>query len=171
MGGLISSLLLIDNQREYQGAILSAPLIKNYGYINPILIILTRILSLLFPKLGVSSINSNYISRDTKVVKSYISDPLISIKSKMTARLAIELIDGMKFVLNNAYKITLPIKIYQGKGDKIVDPEGANLLYDAINSDNKKIKYYDILYHEILNEPENKVVLKDIQEWLERLQK
>ena len=78
-------------------------LIKNYGYINPILIILTRILSLLFPKIGVSTINSNHISRDTKVVKSYINDPLISIKSKMTARLAIELIDGMKFVLNNAY--------------------------------------------------------------------
>ena len=167
MGGLLTSLALIDHQEEYEGAILSAPLIKNYGYISPVLIFITRILSVVLPKFGVNSIDAEYISRDPKVVKDYLNDPLISIKSKITAKLAIELINGMKFVLDNAYKITLPIKIFQGMGDVIVDPGGAQLLYDAISSDDKKIKHYDILFHEILNEPEKKDVLKDIEYWLE----
>ena len=167
MGGLITSLSLIDNQDEYKGAILSAPLVKNYGRISPILIYITRILSVTFPKLGVSSIDAKYISRDPKVVESYLNDPLISIKNKMTARLAIELIDGMRYLLDNACKIKLPTKIFQGMGDVIVDPGGAQLLYDAISSDDKKIKHYDTLFHEILNEPEKKDVLKDIEYWLE----
>ena len=73
----------------------------------------------------------------------------------------------MKFVLDNAYKIKLPIKIFQGMGDVIVDPNGAQMLYNAIKSDDKQIKHYDTLFHEILNEPEKKVVLKDIEDWLE----
>jgi alpha-beta hydrolase superfamily lysophospholipase len=57
--------------------------------------------------------------------------------------------------------------IVQGGSDKLVDPSGAQLLYDSVGSEDKTIKIYDGFYHEIFNEPEHGQVLDDISVWLE----
>jgi alpha-beta hydrolase superfamily lysophospholipase len=50
---------------------------------------------------------------------------------------------------------------------KLVDPGGAQLLYDALSSEDKTIKIYDGLYHEVFNEPEHGQVLDDVKVWLD----
>ena len=54
----------------------------------------------------------------------------------------------------------------QGVEDKLVDPDGAQMLYDRVGSTDKTIKVYDGLYHEVFNEPERARVLKDVETWL-----
>ena len=68
---------------------------------------------------------------------------------------------------DHAGKIRLPILLAQGGCDTIVDPDGAQLLYNLVGSADKAIKIYDPLYHEIFNEPEHETVLKDVQLWIE----
>ena len=63
-------------------------------------------------------------------------------------------------------KITLPFIVVQGSQDKLVDPAGAQMLYDKASSKDKTIKVYDGLYHEVFNEPERARVLKDVETWL-----
>ncbi|MBP8292657.1 MAG: alpha/beta hydrolase, partial [Caldilineaceae bacterium] len=63
--------------------------------------------------------------------------------------------------------ITLPFIVVQGSADRLVDPAGAQLLYDKAGSEDKTIKIYEGLYHEVFNEPERDQVLADVAIWLD----
>lgn len=70
-----------------------------------------------------------------------------------------------------AGKIKLPLLILQGTGDRLVNPDGAQDLYDSVGSQDKTIKMYEKLYHEVFNEPEREQVLADVEGWLNRQMK
>lgn len=166
MGGLISALYLLDHQTELTGAVLSGVAVKVPDHITPVIIILGKMLSALMPRLGLIGLDAEGICRDPAVVQAYVSDPLV-FKGKTTARLAAEMLKAMKYVSATAAKITLPILIVQGSADRLVDPAGAQMLYDAVSSPDKEIRIYDGFYHEVFNEPENDQVLRDVEIWLE----
>jgi acylglycerol lipase len=165
MGGLIASQYLIDHQADFKGAVISAPSIKVSDSISQATIIMGKILSVLVPKAGVLALNVNNVSRDPEVVTAYVNDPLV-FHGKTPARLAAELLKAMRRVTAAADRITLPFIVVQGGGDKIVDPAGAQMLYDKAGSKDKTIKVYEGLYHEVFNEPERARVLKDVETWL-----
>ena len=123
-------------------------------------------LSLVFPKTGILQLDANGVSKDPSVVAAYVNDPLVY-TGKITARLGAEMLKTMQDVTKKANKISLPITIVQGGNDLLVDPNGAQLLYDLVSSADKTIKIYDGLYHEVFNEPEREQVLNDVQKWLE----
>lgn len=165
MGGLIASHYLLDHQADFRGAIISAPSIKVSDNISRATITIGKILSLLMPKAGVLALDTSGISRDAEVVAAYVNDPLV-FHGKTPARLAAELLKAMLRVTAEADKITLPFIVVQGSEDKLVDPAGAQMLYDKASSKDKAIKIYDGLYHEVFNEPERACVLKDVETWL-----
>jgi alpha-beta hydrolase superfamily lysophospholipase len=125
-----------------------------------------KILSALIPRFGLIGLEAEGVSRDPAVVQAYVNDPLV-FRGKMTARLAAEMLKAMLTINSQAAKITLPILILQGSADRLVDPAGARMLYDAVSSPDKEIKIYDGFYHEVFNEPEHDKVLQDVQVWLE----
>ncbi len=167
MGGLISTAYLLEHQDELSGAVLSGPGVKLPDTISRVTILVGKILSVLMPKAGVAPLEYDGISRDQAVVDAYINDPLVY-TGKITARLATELINKIHHVTEKAPKIQLPIMIAQGSCDKIVDPKGARFLHDLVGSEDRTLKYYDGLYHEIFNEPEHEQVLNDVQQWIEK---
>jgi len=73
----------------------------------------------------------------------------------------------MRMFPREAQKITLPILLLQGGADRLVDSSGAHILFEALQSDDKTLKIYEGLYHEIFNEPERHQVLADLEAWLE----
>jgi alpha-beta hydrolase superfamily lysophospholipase len=77
------------------------------------------------------------------------------------------MLKAMQTISGQAAKINLPILIVQGSADRLVNPGGAQMLYDAVSSVDKEIRIYDGFYHEVLNEPEHDRVLRDIEIWLE----
>ncbi len=166
MGGLITSYYLIDHQVKFKGAVISAPAVKVGDSISQATITMGKILSRLAPKMGLLALDTNGISRDQEVVEAYINDPLV-FHGKTTAQLGSELLSAMSRVTAEAGKITLPLIIVQGGDDILVDPSGAQMLYDLASSEDKTLKIYDGLYHEVFNEPEHDVVLKDVENWLE----
>ena len=99
------------------------------------------------------------------MVAAYVNDPLV-FHGKTPARLGAELLSAMLRVTAEAGVITLPITIVQGAEDGLVDPSGAQMLYDTVGSKDKTLKIYDGLYHEVFNEPERELVLKDVEDWL-----
>ena len=165
MGGLIATYYLLDHQADFRGAVISAPGIKVRASISQAAITIGKILSVLAPKAGVLALDVNGISRDPEVVTAYVNDPLV-FHGKTPARLAAELVKTMLRVTAEVDKITLPFIVVQGGQDKLVDPAGAQMLYDKASSKDKTIKVYDGLYHEVFNEPERARVLKDVETWL-----
>ena len=165
MGGLIAAEYLIDHSREFDGAIISAPLIAVPDNINKLTIIAGKLFSTIVPKMGITGIDPTSISKDPEVVNNYINDPLVY-NGKTTARLSVELLKAIIRVNDEMEKIIVPFIVLQGSEDRLVNPEGANMLHEKAGSEDKTIRLYDGLYHEIFNEPERGEVLSDVAEWL-----
>jgi len=166
MGGLNSVAYLLEHQDELSGAVLSGPGIKVPDNISQAIIFVGKILSIITPKAGLIQLDAEGVSRDLAVVDAYVNDPLVY-TGKITARLGAELLKAMQYVTDQAPKIRLPIMIVQGSDDKLVDPSGAQLLYDLVSSKDKTIKIYNGFYHEVFNEPEHEQVLNDVKTWIE----
>jgi acylglycerol lipase len=166
MGGLISAVYLLDHQAELAGAVLSGPAVKVPGNITSAKLLVNKMISALFPKFGLLALDTDGVSRDPSVVHAYVSDPLVY-RGKMTARLAAEMLKAMQTISGPATRITLPILIVQGSSDRLVDPAGAQMLYNGVSSVDKEIRIYDGFYHEVFNEPEHDKVLGDVEMWLE----
>ncbi len=165
MGGLIAAAYLLDHQDAFAGAIISAPSVKLPANITPLTIWAAQALSRVLPKTGLTSVDANAVSSDPMVVQAYLDDPLVY-KGKNTARLGAELIGAIRRVTAEASTIHLPVLLIQGSADKLVDPAGAQMLFDAISSADKTLRVYEGFYHEVCNEPGRDVALRDIGQWL-----
>ena len=167
MGSLVSTVFLADHQKGFSGAVLSGcGAVKVPDNISTATLFAGKIFSILLPKIGLIGLDVNGVSRDPLVVKAYVEDPLVH-TGKTTARLAAEILRAMGGIPKIAAQITLPILLIQGGADRLVDPEGAKMLFKKVQSPDKTIKIYDGLYHEIFNEPERDQVLDDMEQWLE----
>jgi len=169
MGGLIGAAYLLEHQNELSGAVFSGPGVKVPDNISKTVIFMGKILSRILPKTGILQLDAKGVSRDPAVVDAYVNDPLVYTR-KVTARLGAEMLTTMQEVTDNAAKIKLPLMIVQGSDDILIDPSGAQLLYDSVSSEDKSIKIYEGFYHEVFNEPEHEQVLRDVQKWLEARQ-
>jgi len=166
MGSLISANYLLEHQEGIAGAVLSGVFTKTPDNITPMLVSMSKILSVIMPKTGVTAIDSSAISRDPKVVEAYDNDPLVY-RGKVTARLGAETLRGFQKVAEGQQKISLPILLMQGTEDQLVNPNNAQELYDKISSEDKTLKYYEGYYHEVFNDFGKEKPLADLQEWLE----
>lgn len=166
MGGSIASDYLITHSENFRGAVISAPTVIIPDYVNQLMIIGSKVLSKLAPKMGIMALDPNGVSKDPKVVQAYIDDPLV-FHGKTTARLGAELLKLTLRINKDMEQITTPLIIIQGSEDKLSDPQGAQLLYDRVSSEDKTLKIYDGLHHEVFNEPERDQVLGDVAAWLD----
>jgi acylglycerol lipase len=165
LGGLIACYHLLDHQADFKGAVISAALVRVPANISPLTVTVGKMLSAIAPKAGVIPLNAAGISRDPAVVKAYEDDPLV-FHGKTPARLSAEMLKAMMRITAEAGRITLPVFILQGSADKLVDPGDAQLLYDKVSSNDKTLRMYDGLYHEVHNEPEREMMFKDLEAWL-----
>lgn len=165
MGGLVSSSVMLDAQQHYAGCILSGAALKTALQPPAIQIWLINFLSRLLPRLGVMQLDSAAVSRDPEVVKAYLDDPLVY-AGKVSARCAAEMFKAMHRVKEHNAQIEIPLLILHGEADDLTAPEGSRELYNNVSSQDKTLRIYPQLYHEILNEAERDQVYGDIVEWL-----
>ncbi|MFH2039267.1 MAG: lysophospholipase [Chloroflexota bacterium] len=165
LGGAIVSYFLLDHQSDFKGAVISAPAVKVGDSITAFTITMSKVLSKLAPKMGVLALDATLISKDPEVVQAYVNDPLV-FHDKTPARMGAEMLSAMQRISAEAGKISLPFIVVQGGEDKLVDPAGAQMLYDLADSTDKTLKIYPGLYHEVFNEPERNMVLTDVETWL-----
>lgn len=168
MGGLISSLYLLQHQDAFRGCVLSGPAIKTDIEPGRLQMLLIRIMSALAPKTGVLQLDATGVSRDPAEVEKYVSDPLVN-HGKMTARKVAELFGAMHHIQESAGQITLPMLLLHGEADSMASAEGSRFLHQHIGSVDKTLKIYPELYHEIFNEPEREQVLAEAMDWCDAL--
>ncbi len=108
----------------------------------------------------------NLISRSEYVIDDYEKDPYVS--EFTTLKLMKEMLDNaIPWLVDNLKNYKYPVLVLHGGSDAIVDPGCSEKLYDMISSEDRELKIYPKLYHEILNEPEKEEVIKDILLWIE----
>jgi len=165
MGGLIVTRLLQSHQDKFQGALLSGAAIESPQEPPAWQVSLITLISKLLPKLGALQLDASGISRDPAVVEKYMADPLVD-KGKLSAKFLVEMFKTMALAKEQANKISLPILIMHGGKDPMTAPSGSQFLYDNISSQDKELKLYDGLMHEIFNEPEAMRIYKELVDWL-----
>lgn len=167
MGGLISACYLIQNQEAFAGCVLSGPAIKTD--LEPPLWqrLLIQCFSAVLPRMGVLQLDASGVSRDPLEVQQYLDDPLVY-GGKLSARKVSQLFAAMGWVQEQASDIRLPILLMHGEADTLTSPEGSRFLYDNVSSEDKTLKIYPGLYHEIFNEPERMQVFADLESWLDQ---
>ena len=127
---------------------------------------LIKLLAVLTPRLGLIALDSSGVCRDPDIVRHYLEDPQV-FHGRLTARLLREFFAGMARLEQEAGALALPMLVMHGGDDSMVSPEGSEILYTRASSDDKTLKIYPGLYHEIFNEPEKDEVLAEILNWCE----
>ena len=165
MGGFLSIAFATRRQDEIRGLMLSAP-VAVLEAASSLQRIAGNVLSAIAPKLGVYAIDSSTVSRDPEMVRDYDADPL-NFHGKLPARTVAEMAREVARFPDTIPSITVPLLIQVGTADALVPPDSSNLVYDLASSEDKTIKHYQGLYHEILNEPEREAVVADTLAWLD----
>ena len=166
MGGLISAAYLLEQQDAFRACVLSGPALKSDAEPPALVMIVVRLLAAFVPTVPLLGLDPAGVSRDPEVVRAYVADPLVH-HGKLTARLIAEMSGAMRNTLAQSGAISLPLLIMHGDQDVLTSPQGSQALFEAVSSQDKTLKLYPGLYHEIFNEPEKDAVLSDMTTWLE----
>ena len=165
MGSAIARLYCAKYPEGLKGLVLSGAGIKEAGK-SPIIKGLAKFLNLFIPKKAPLTIDvSEEISRDPEVVKAYQDDPLVI--KKPTVRMGVVLLKVFKKANEVADQIKVPTLMQSGSKDSLILE--TQELADLMTMEDKTVKIYEGLYHEVYNELEKdrKVVLKDLGDWLD----
>ena len=166
MGSLIGVGYLVNHlEHKFAGFISTSGALKIDESISPFLRKISGIMSKIAPHLKTIKLDPNALSRDPKEVVKYFTDPGVY-HGGTKARLGFEMLEAMKSAQNNFHKINIPVLILHGTEDKLADPLGSQWMYDKVSSTDKKLEYFEGLYHEIMNEPEKDDVIKVLITWI-----
>ena len=165
MGATIAVAYAVQYQRDLAGLIISGVGLKPGASISPALKAIARLISRFSPKTGLTVLDASAISSDKAVVDAYVNDPLVY-RGKISARLGAEMINTIDRLPSLMPQIKLPILIMHGTADRLCNPEGSQIVYNLVGSQDKTLKLYEGFYHEIFNEPEYKKVMADVETWL-----
>ncbi len=165
MGGTVALYYAVRSQAMLKGLVLSGTFLIRKEDASATARTFAHALSQVAPHRGVRSIDSSTLSKDQTVVKAYDSDPDVY-HGKIPARVIAEWMDATNYIVGNLPRVTLPVLILHGESDRLVSPVCSQIIYDKIGSQDKTLKFYDGLYHEIFNEPEKARVLADVWVWL-----
>jgi acylglycerol lipase len=166
MGGNLALGHVLDHQSGVQGLALSAPALKVGGSLSPTKIKLALLLGKIAPGVRPEGLSIEAISRDPAVVAAYRSDPLV-FTGKITAGLGAALIGTMQAFPARYPELRLPLLIQHGTADRLTDVEGSRELEQAAVNAQVTAHYYDGLFHEVFNEPEQATVIADTIAWLD----
>lgn len=164
LGGLIVLDSILNGQRGIQGAVLSAPALDS-GAISPFLIMVSRLLSRVWPTLSVKTgLDVSGISRDPQVLIDRANDPLIH--GVGTPRLATESTLAMLNCFENVDQLEIPLLMYHGTSDRITSPIVSRSFFDQIDGEDKTYIAYDGGFHESHKDLHHEQVTADIADWL-----
>ena len=166
MGGNLALGHVLDHQDGVRGLALSAPALAPGSSLSPSKIKLAKLVGKIAPGLRPEALSADAISRDPAVVAAYRADPLVY-NGKITAGAAAALLESMERFPSRYAELRLPILLQHGTADQLVDIAGTRALETGAVNAAVTSHYYDGLYHEIFNEPEQATVLADTVAWLD----
>lgn len=166
LGGLISGTYLLSKQSRFAGAAFSGAAFEVPEPPGAVAVFINRLIAAIIPTLGVLQLDPSEVSRDAGVVRRYREDPLVH-DGKVSARLVVELFGAMEELRERRGELRLPVLVMHGEADVMTPAEGSRHFFEAVGSEEKTLRLYPGLYHEIFNEPEQTQVIGELCDWLD----
>jgi acylglycerol lipase len=109
-------------------------------------------------------ISTSILSRDPAVIEAYVNDPLVY-RGPIPQTLAKIRNSMMSKLPGLLPRIKLPVLIMAGTG--VSDAARSQVVFEFVGSEDRTLKLYEGLLHEIFLEPEHPQVMADLEAWLE----
>src|SRR5918997_235505 len=93
------------------------------------------------------------------------ADPLVH-TGKLPARTLGEITRSMETLPRQVSELRTPLLLLHGGEDGLCPPDGSRMVYDGAQTDDRTLKVYPGLFHEVFNEPEREQVMDDLVAWL-----
>jgi acylglycerol lipase len=164
-GGVFSCLYMLEHQSRVNGFIC-----ESFAYQVPapdFALAVLKGLSHIAPHAHVLKLKNEDFSRDPAVVETMNNDPLIAHEVQPTKTMQ-QLVLADERLKKEFPLITVPLFIIHGTMDKAAKPSGSEYFYEQVSSADKTLKFYEGHYHDMLNDLDKEVVMKDILEWLNK---
>lgn len=170
MGGLIGVLCALKEPQLFKGMVLMGPLITmDPDLATPFKKKLAGFFQGILPSFAIGQLDASLITRDQEVVKRVDADEL-GWHGGFRAKHSYVLIQICDWLADEGQleKLKLPLLIFQGGKDKLVNAQGAQILLDAAASDDKKLVKYEEAFHNLFVETDDvKIpVLKETIDWI-----
>jgi alpha-beta hydrolase superfamily lysophospholipase len=162
-GGVVSCLYALEHQAELSGLIC-----ESFAYRLPapdFALAVFKGLSSLAPHAHVLRLHNADFSRDPAVVEAMDADPLIARETQPTQTLA-EMVRADERLTKEFARLSLPLLILHGTGDKAAKASGSQFFFDEAGSADKTLKLYDGHFHDLLNDVGKETVIADIERWI-----
>ena len=167
MGSLIVLDYILRDSQGFDGAILSGTAVDPVGVGNPLLKVIARLLSSLFPTFKLSlGLEPEGVSSLPEVVQAYKDDPLVHGDS--SARWGSEIMETLAWVQASAEEIDLPVLFLHSSDDPFNSATGTQAYFERIPGPDKAIHIYPGSYHEPHNDKDAAQVAQDVGDWLEQ---
>lgn len=167
MGGnlVLGYLAAHPKDDEIAGALITSPLILP-GVPPPVWKrACGRAVNLLFPAMTFDNgVDATDLCDDLEVVQQYRDDPLVH--SRISARLAVSVLDRGAALLSNPPPIVIPILLMHGSADVITSPDASENLARQLGS-SCQFKKWKGLKHELHHEPKRDEVIEMMLDWIE----
>ncbi len=166
LGGNLVLNYVLRRQSHLKGVIATAPWLRLAFEPPAFKIALGKITNYIWPSFSQKNgLDTKVLSHDLEAVHSYENDPLVH--DRISARMFISTYQAGQWALEHAFEFSLPLLLMQGGDDKIISVEAGREFAGKIK-ENCTLKIWDVLYHEIHNEPEKEEVFKFLIDWLNK---
>ncbi len=165
LGGNLVINYALRRKPPLAGVIATGPALRTAFQPSAIKLLIGRTLYSIAPGLTMDSgLDPTGISRDKKVVQAYINDPLVH--SKISARLAIDLLDSGLWALEHAAEFSLPLLLIHGSNDALTSVTASQEFAKKMKPGLCTLSIPEGLFHEVHNEPEKDQIFTEIIEWV-----
>ncbi|KAI4352223.1 hypothetical protein L6164_006496 [Bauhinia variegata] len=173
MGGAVALKIHLKQPKEWDGAVLVAPMCKIADDMVPPWLV-TQILigvARIFPKKKlVPQKDLAEAAFREKKKREQTAYNVIAYKDRPRLQTAVQMLHTTQEIEWRLEEVSLPLLILHGEADTVTDPSVSKALYEKARSSDKKLKLYKDAYHSLLEgEPDEMIiqVFTDIVSWLD----
>jgi len=164
MGGLIAARAVAQSLPHIDALVMSSPALG--AQTNVIQKFLLATLPKLFPHVRVDNgVKTTWVARDAQVVRAYVEDPLVH--RQISAGLAAWILKEGAQTVAQASAWTMPTLLLYAGQDQLVLPQASAEFARLAPSDVLQSHCFNVMYHEIFNDPEKAMVLAKLLAWLD----
>mgnify|MGYP001082137156 CR=1 FL=1 len=168
LGGNIVTNYILKRENNFRGAVISSPWYQLAFSPSTLTIFFARIIKKIFPKFtGKANLDAKALSHDKRVIKEYISDPLVH--EKLSPNMFFEIYNAGIQALDNVDKLNIPVLLQHGNSDPITSCKASKEFYTKAEKLSREIEYkeWEGMYHELHNELEYEEVFRYVVGWIE----
>lgn len=162
-GGVFASVYAVEHQHQLKGLIC-----ESFAFQVPapaFALAVMRLLGYIIPHVRLVKLNNQDFSREQSVLDTMNNDPLLA-NERQPAKTMQQLLRAAAYLKKEMPVIKLPLLILHGTADKATQPGGSNYFLVHASSADKQLKLYEGHFHDLLNDKDNGIVMRDIVQWL-----